>query len=590
MRRSVLFMRVFSVVILAIVMTALFTTMIYNVISRRVFTQIKEDDLLPRARALGDVMMTYGDRISNREIASLLNTIAGREGGVNMLLGASVIATDSEGRVILHSSGISQTHLNALSKAALEVIEVGEVRTAQIDELHGSGFVGVGTPFGKPGHPRGTVFLLVPLYEAMVAMGTMNGALTLSLLMTLPMVALLVYYVVGRIVRPLRQMRDVAAGMAAGNFEARADDCQRGEVGQLGRSLNHLSTELSRTFSALTLERNRLRQVLDGLSEGIIAVDKEGRITHSNPAAVQFFSTPGLINADDEHMRLIPDESVWSDFEKVIALDEPIARTLTTTHGSIRLTIAPLHNDDHTIAGAVALLADITESERLERTRREYVANVSHEMRTPLTAMRALLEPLSEGMVNDEPTRARYYSIMLRETMRLSRLINDLMELSRLQSDSASFEVEPLKLETVFEEISGKYTAIADDHELTFTIDMPGDCPMVMSNADRLEQVMVILLDNAMKFTPAGGDVSIGVKWDARAVVVSVKDTGVGIDEKDQPYVFDRFYKADKAHSGMGSGLGLSIAREVTERLGERIWVNGMPGEGTTFQFTIARA
>ena len=592
MRRSVLFTRVFSVVILTVMMTALFTTFIYTYISTSIFTQIKENELLPRARALGSVLVDYGGQLNTQRGQGLLQAALEVNENGEMLLGAYVVITDDQGSVILSSQGMRSDYLSAMTEAARAVLGGGELRTSQIAALRRSSMVGVGVPMEKDGQVVGVVLMLVPLYEATIAMGSLNGALAMSLLLSLPFVAAMVYWVIGRLVWPLRQMRDVAVGMAGGNFEARADASQRGEVGQLAKSLNYLSQELSRTIAALTLERNRLQQALDGLHEGIVAVDQEGHVTHHNPAVLEMLGSlkPAEGREADERMRLIGDSQVWLDFDQVIRDGKEISRSLPVDERVIQIRISPLTGEDRQIAGAVGLFSDVTESERLERTRRDYVANVSHEMRTPLTAMRALLEPLSEGMVTGEEARSRYYSIMLRETMRLSRLIDDLMELSRLQSGQLAMTMQLVSPGQVVEELSGKYHSVAEDHALTFEPQVGEDCPMVVTNADRLEQVLVILLDNAMKYTPEGGKVGITAAWNQDQVILTVKDNGIGIDSKDQPYVFDRFYKVDKAHSGLGSGLGLSIAREMIELMGEKIWLNSEPGKGSAFSFTLRRA
>lgn len=588
MRRSVLFTRVFSVVILTILMTALFTTFIYTYISQSVFTQIRENELLPKARALGKVLVRYGNAITRDD--GLVRALVGMEPGGESLFGAYVVITDDAGRVILSSDGMRADYLSALADAAKDVLKNGELRTAQIPALTRSGMVGVGVPVERAsGDVAGVVMILMPLYEAMVAMGSLNGALALSLLLSLPFVAALVYYVIGRIVRPLRQMRDVALKMAGGSFEARADTSQRGEIGQLGRSLNYLSQELSRSISALVLEKNRLQQTLDGLREGIAAVDEQGRVTHHNPALKNLFAALAPEPGVEGKLALIPDENVWADIMGVVASGNGLTKVLPLPDRTLLLSVSPLLSEESGIAGAVALFSDVTESERLERTRRDYVANVSHEMRTPLTAMRALLEPLTEGMVTDEANRRRYYSIMLRETMRLSRLIDDLMELSRLQSGKLTVEISPLLIQDAVEELTEKYSAIAQDHALSFCVDVPADCPPVISNADRVEEILVILLDNAMKYTPEGGKVTIGAAWDESRVTVFVRDTGIGIDPADLPYVFDRFYKADKAHTGLGSGLGLSIASELIRVLDGRIGVKSEPGKGSTFYFALKR-
>ena len=240
-------------------------------------------------------------------------------------------------------------------------------------------------------------------------------------------------------------------------------------------------------------------------------------------------------------------------------------------------------------AGAVGLFSDVTQMERLERTRREYVSNVSHELRTPLTAVRALVEPLKEGMVTKEEDRMRYYDIILREVMRLSRLINDQLELSRLQSGGVAIEKRRIQLDDLIYDVCDRYNSIAEEHGLQLNIETDlSSCPSVWANADRVEQMFIILLDNAIKYTEAGS-VNVRVGWDAEKVTITVRDTGIGISEQDLPYVFDRFYKVDKAHSGKGSGLGLSIARELLNRMDEQIWVESEKGVGSAFSFTVHR-
>ena len=389
----------------------------------------------------------------------------------------------------------------------------------------------------------------------------------------------------------IAQLRDVAVAVAKGDLDARADERLPGELGELGKALNNLSYQLSRNMYLLIIERNRLKQMLNGLSEGIVAVNAKGRVTHRNPALERMFSGFAQEHPPrDERLKLIPDRDIWADFDRVVREGKVITRNLEMPERVLRVVISPLVDEIGTTAGAVGLFSDITQLERLERTRRDYVANVSHEMRTPLTAMRALIEPLKEGMVTTEDARMRYYDIILREIMRLSRLINDLMELSRLQSGTLAIRTERMKLGALVDDVCERYRSIAEDHEITFREGTDfSKVPAVVTNADRVEQLLVILLDNAIKYTPEGGTVSLDATWDEERVTLIVRDTGIGISQEDLPYVFDRFYKVDKAHSGMGSGLGLSIARELLRWMGEEIWVKSEPGKGTQFGFTLRR-
>ena len=203
--------------------------------------------------------------------------------------------------------------------------------------------------------------------------------------------------------------------------------------------------------------------------------------------------------------------------------------------------------------------------------------------------MRALVEPLKEGMVTSEADRMRYYDIILRVVMRLSRLINDQLELSRLQSGTLAIQKSKMTMDDLVYDVCDRYNAIAEEHGLTLSILTDfSECPPVFANADRVEQMLIILLDNAIKYTEKGG-VSVSASWDDEKVVLSVRDTGVGIADEDLPYVFDRFYKVDKAHSGKGSGLGLSIAKELLNRMDEQIWVESEKGVGSAFSFTVHR-
>lgn len=392
-------------------------------------------------------------------------------------------------------------------------------------------------------------------------------------------------------VESITALRDSAARAARGELETRADETAPDVIGETARALNGLSTELSRNMYMLIVERNRLQNMLDGLSEGIVAIDSFGEITHVNPAITKMFEQKRIgVGLPDARMKVIPDKTVWEDFDAVKQSGEAVTRNINYRDLVIHMTLTPIVDEIGTIAGVVGLFGDITQMERLERTRREYVSNVSHELRTPLTAVRGLIEALKDGMVKEEADRMRYYDIILRETLRLSRLINDQLELSRLQSGSVAIEKQRMNsLDDLIYDVCDRYQSIAEDHGLALNIesDLSG-IPSVWANSDRVEQILIILVDNAIKYTEKGS-VNVSAVWDAEKVTISVRDTGIGISEEDLPYVFDRFYKVDKAHSGKGSGLGLSILTELLNRMHETINVESEKDAGSTFSFTIHR-
>ena len=570
-KQSVLIQR--ALLFTAIVLTAAIAVGLPTglLLSRNAAVRAARQELLPEARLMAAAAQSGDGALSSSA------ELFGAAGGVAWL------AADGQTRVLTEYIGAMPEVLSEWIDRAMEGYEcLGDARVG------GRNYAFAAVPAGSTESPAALIAML-PATEggsALCALAAALAGLAAAALTGWALVKTLLLPVV----RPIGKLRDVAVAVADGNLEARANERAPGEIGELAKALNNVSTQLARNLYTLILERNRLKHMLDGLSEGIVAVDNEGRVTHTNPALERLFTRQKpMLHLPDPRMKIIPDKTIWEDFDSVIRTGESMTRTFQAREMTLRLTITPTVDEIGAIAGAVGLISDITQQERLERTRREYVSNVSHELRTPLTAVRALVEPLKDGMVTSEADRMRYYDIILREVMRLSRLINDQLELSRLQSGTIAIEKARVALDDLVYDVCDRYANIAKERglELKVLTDF-SDCPAVWANADRVEQMLIILLDNAMKYTEEGS-VSVSAAWDEKRVVLSVQDTGIGIADEDLPYVFDRFYKVDKAHSGKGSGLGLSIASELLKRMGEEIWVTSEQGKGSEFSFTIAR-
>lgn len=582
-KQSVLVRRVFVVLVAAMLTMALLTGVAFALLSGHTFTDLSRQELLPKASTLAGLISRY---LRGEISADVLSAMVNDSSTGESVLGAYAYAVDAQGVPVLtsslfQSSDVDQSRLQDIVARIFQ----GETMTGSL-EIGGSPLYFTGVPVPDTG---GAVVLCMPMVEQMAARNVFLYSLLLALIVSIPLSALCAWLTTGKLLSPLTQISRVARDMAAGNLEARADEKAPGEIGDVGRSLNAMATQLAGSIYKTIVQRDRLEHIIDGLSEGIVSLDKDGHVQQFNPALERMFPNADVQTADPR-MRLIPDERVWQDFDKALSTVEPVTHNIEMDGDRvIRLLITPIFDEMNACAGVVGLFSDVTQMERLERTRRDYVANVSHEMRTPLTAMRALIEPLKEGMVKTEEDRQRYYDIILRETMRLSRLISDLMELSRLQSGSLAIERSAFDVGELVMDVCDRYQSIAQEHGQSFQLltDFNG-CPEVYSNPDRVEQLMVILLDNAIKYTPEGGTVSVGASWNADKVTLFVRDTGIGIAKKDLPYVFDRFYKVDRAHSGKGSGLGLSIARELLHWMGEEIWVNSKEGLGSTFSFTVS--
>ena len=425
--------------------------------------------------------------------------------------------------------------------------------------------------------------------------GKYLNILLLSTLMAACTMLIPAYAFVSRMVLPLQKINEVAMEYGKGNFSVRADESHKGEIGELGQSFNFLADRLSKSISDLTAERNQLQDIFDVISDGIVVVDVNSVQVTTNKAIHKLFERAEKNNMFTERLQLIPFDDVWTDFEDCIATGETKTRQIDNRDYAYQCTIIPKYDssDSTQVIGATGFFRDIFEEQKNERFRQDYVANISHELRTPLQTLRGLIEPLSDGMVKKEADRQRYYQIILNETMRLSRLIDDMLELSKLQSRTLAFKTFPFNLNTLISSIEIRFKPIMKEAGIKFSVQNNyGELPTVMGNPDRVEQILVILLDNAKKYTPAGKSITILTDYieAEKKVYISVADTGQGIHEYDIGHIFDRFFKADRARGKKGSGLGLSIAKELLTYMGETITVNSKYEEGSTFTFTLTKA
>jgi signal transduction histidine kinase len=599
MQKSIFFRRVLALLLLALLLWAVLTALIYSFVSRPLFTRIKADEIRPRAEVIAD-MASRSLINDDPYFDSLLNSS-------NDLFSAWVFVVDGLSGEY-HSSTLpaNVAAVEPLIKAQIDQ-HLSEVTSGQYTSLWftkpirlpntplATELLFVGVPinmqFGYESRVIGAVFFVNSLDDMKAGLNSLNIALLISSLLVFALMVVPAYLATARLIRPLRQTRDVALAMSEGNFAVRADNRQKGEIGELAATMNNLADELAANISALTLERDRLRRIIAGMNEGLVAVDQNLAITQVNPAFWSLLRLDCQLDPLGDQTRL-PDQAELVDaFRKTVSENMQTSLTLSCGGRTISGRIAPLPGDSGQVTGAVGLFSDITEAEQLEQTRRDYVANISHELRTPLTAMRALIEPLSDGMVSSDEDRRRYYGILLRETIRLSRLIDDMLELSRLQAGTLPIQVTEFLLQPLLHELALKVASRIDDAGLT--LNLPGNigqCPPVSGNPDRTEQILVILIDNAVKFTPSGGEISLRLEWNDQQVFLSVQDTGVGIAPEDIDHVFDRFFKADKAHRQPGTGLGLSIAREIVQRLGQTIRVRSQLNKGSVFTFSLDRS
>ena len=571
MFKDTILRRIVVIILLSVVLSAVLTTAAFYYSGGRVFSGIKAKELRPRAEYLANITAEYLQGLITKE------TYERSIGRGFKVWDASMYAYDACGDLFAYPASEDSTVNKDAISGLLQNVLKGESVYSPNTKNHAG--VLIGEPVvSRFGNVIGALFLVKPLNELNAAMGSLIYALIISMIASSLIMILPAYLGSRSIVRPIRQMNVTANAMAGGNFTAKAEEEGTDELVQLGRSLNHLSAALSATISDLTLEKNRLHAVINGIGEGIIAIDAEGKIIKTNSAALRLL---GGSYADD--ITALPAYRQAAEDIGCVLGGETVSKELKVRDRILRVAITPL-TDGGRGEGAVMLIRDITEASRLEQTRTEYVANVSHELRTPIASIRGLADALNDGLVKKDEDKARYYGYILRESMRLSRLIDDLLELSRLQSGTIAFKKQFISINELIEDVADRYVSAAREKGLNVEIDI-GEPYKVYTNPDRAEQVLVALTDNAIKYGYSG-TLRFSAEKKGDSLYISVSNPG-SIADEDIDHVFDRFYKADKAHAGQGTGLGLSIVNEVLELLGERIWVKSENGT-VTFTFTLS--
>ena len=571
MFKDTILRRIVVIILLSVLLSAVLTTAAFYYSGGRVFSGIKAKELRPRAEYLANITAEYLQGLITKE------TYERSIGRGFKVWDASMYAYDACGDLFAYPASEDSTVNKDAISGLLQNVLKGESVYSPNTKNHAG--VLIGEPVvSRFGNVIGALFLVKPLNELNAAMGSLIYALIISMIASSLIMILPAYLGSRSIVRPIRQMNVTANAMAGGNFTAKAEEEGTDELVQLGRSLNHLSAALSATISDLTLEKNRLHAVINGIGEGIIAIDAEGKIIKTNSAALRLL---GGSYADD--ITALPAYRQAAEDIGCVLGGETVSKELKVRDRILRVAITPL-TDGGRGEGAVMLIRDITEASRLEQTRTEYVANVSHELRTPIASIRGLADALNDGLVKKDEDKARYYGYILRESMRLSRLIDDLLELSRLQSGTIAFKKQFISINELIEDVADRYVSAAREKGLNVEIDI-GEPYKAYTNPDRAEQVLVALTDNAIKYGYSG-TLRFSAEKKGDSLYISVSNPG-SIADEDIDHVFERFYKADKAHAGQGTGLGLSIVNEVLELLGERIWVKS-ENETVTFTFTLS--
>ncbi|NLT94578.1 MAG: cell wall metabolism sensor histidine kinase WalK [Clostridia bacterium] len=389
--------------------------------------------------------------------------------------------------------------------------------------------------------------------------------------------------------RPLVQMNKVATEMAKGNFEHKIKVNSKDEVGLLGTSLNYMSERLKNNISELSHEKKKLENILASMSDGVITLDASGKIILINPPAGNLLmKSMHNFNSGQNFLDSLIPADFKSMFEKVYIEKKMQKKDIEIAGKIISVRMTPLLDERQSLIGVVGILQDVTKDRELEIMRRDFIANVSHELRTPLSLMQGYTEAMLDGMAEDVEKRNKMLSIIHQETLRLKRMVDELLDLSRLQTGNFTLNKQELNFSEILFAIEEKYKPKVENTGIDFKIEIEPDLPPVYADHDRMQQVLINLIENALRHTDKGY-ISISAYKENEQVCVEVTDTGTGIAPEDLDFIWERFYKADKSRqrSKGGTGLGLAIVQNIVKAHNGKVWVRSEVGKGSTFGFCV---
>ncbi|MEK8128972.1 cell wall metabolism sensor histidine kinase WalK [Paenibacillus filicis] len=451
----------------------------------------------------------------------------------------------------------------------------------------------IAKPVGSGTKYIGAIYIVASMEEVYNTMNRINRFFITGTLIALAMTAVLGVMLSATITNPIKALTKQAGRVAEGRFDEQVRIMGKDELGQLGQTFNFMMERLQEALTLNEEEKEKLASILANMNDGLIATDDNGRVIVINRRAKQLLK----VNEDTTlGMPLAELLGFTPDIVRQLESSEDHSALLHFFHEEeddplfVRVTYTTIHSKGRGAAGTIAVLQDVTGQEKLEQSRREFVANVSHELRTPLTTIKSYLEALEDGALEEPQLAGKFVGVAHNETERMIRLVNDLLQLSRLDSRRVTIAKEKTEVAEMLDEVADRFSFQLEQRNIAVEVTVEPGVRSIMLDRDRIDQVLDNLVSNSIKYTPEGGHIKIHAgSPDTARLEISVQDDGIGIPRKDLSRIFERFYRVDKARSRAmgGTGLGLSIAREIVKAHGGSIQLDSELGQGTKVTFTL---
>jgi two-component system sensor histidine kinase ResE len=476
-----------------------------------------------------------------------------------------------------------------LSKVFDGHTKVEKVSTLTSTESDGSYSI-VGVPLNLSGNKYGAVFIYQSLNVVKETSQSTTKFILLVAGVAIILTTIFAFFLSTRIAAPLRKMREAAFEVARGKFDTKVPILTHDEIGELATAFNQMGRQLKFNMNALSQEKEQLASILSSMADGVITFNRDGTILITNPPAERFlqywYYEKGDFNTDTES---IPSK-VMDLFKQAVETEKDQIGEISLQGQHWVILVSPLYSNQF-IRGAVAVVRNMTEERKLDKLRKDFIANVSHELRTPISMLQGYSEAIVDDVAETEEEKKEMAKVIYDESLRMGRLVNELLDLARMETGHIQLTIEEVNLASFINRIIRKFQGIAKENEINISANISEEVTHFSFDPDRIEQVLTNLIDNAIRHTPKGGYVLVSIVRDEKGIHMEVKDSGSGIPEEDLPFVFERFYKADKARTRgrSGTGLGLAIAKNIIDAHRGQISVQSKLGQGTTFSFFLPR-
>jgi two-component system phosphate regulon sensor histidine kinase PhoR len=513
---------------------------------------------------------------------------------------ASVLASEfSESRITVFAAdgtvladvgnppGAPAAVLNADTLSNIATAATVRTRTGRIG---GEEYIFVTAPIVLNGETVGIARASRPTSTANSQVGSIVLVIIFTSALTLILSVGLAYILASRNSRSMESVVEGVNKFAQGDLGYRIDPSNNSDSRLLAEALNQMAAIMTDRVRDLSAESNHMSVVLDTMTDGVIVINGNGQVELMNLAAEWMLESPNHKAAGNPLAEVVRDHEILQLVSEATATRQTRQAELELVHRWRFLNVIATPLSEGSDDGVLLTLQDATRLWQVETTRREFVSNVSHELRSPLAAIRAITETLQDGAINNPDVAQDFLTRIQNDVQRMTTMVNELLELSRLESGQIPLHLAPVNLKSVVKEIESRFGSGPEDKHLTLDTIVPDDTPLIIGEVDKLIQVLGNLVENAVKFTGDGGSISISAETTDRWVEVKVGDTGVGISREHLPHVFERFYKVDRSRRDGGTGLGLAIVKHLVQAHGGEIKVDSVEGEGSIFSFNLPRA